>query len=223
MCPYLLSLKVGSLRYGEAERAAAQRAGSGAMHPRRRSSHEPGSATWQRDPALAAVPQRYPRPSRSSKKNSFTSTASSSTTHTSADSTTFTSNMAAAPVPVSLFDGLLNHLETYVKAGTSAQFLKLTSDLVSDASLEALSKVVWSGSDPPGPATLGGLRCLLGKPEISAVADWANVIPTGGGQGFLNQEARWFEVHGFGLATKIAQTTLISTGAPGGAGERVFL
>jgi hypothetical protein len=37
----------------------------------RRSSHEPGSATRQRDPALAAVPQRYPRPSRSSKKNSF--------------------------------------------------------------------------------------------------------------------------------------------------------
>jgi len=34
----------------------------------RRSSHEPGSATRQRDPALAAVPQRYPRPSRSSKK-----------------------------------------------------------------------------------------------------------------------------------------------------------
>jgi len=124
--------------------------------------------------------------------------------------------MAAAAVPVSLLDGLLNRLETYVKAGTSAQFLKLTGDLVSDASPEALSKAVWSGSDPPGPAALGGLRCLLGKPEISAVADWANVIPTGGGQGFLNQEARWFEVHGFGLATKIAQTALISTGAPGG-------
>ena len=79
-----------------------------------------------------------------------------------------------------------------------------------------VSKAVWSGSDPPGPAALGGLWCLLGKPEISAVADWANVIPTGGGQGFLNQEAKWFEVHGFGLATKIAQTALISTGAPGG-------
>ena len=150
------------------------------------------------------------------KENSFTSTASSSTTRTSADSTTFTSDMAAAPAPVSLLDGMLNRLETYVKAGTSAQFLKLTGDLVSDASPEALSKAVWSGSDPPGPAALGGLRCLLGKPEISAVADWANVIPTGGGQGFLNAEARWFEVHGFGLATKIAQTALISTGAPGG-------
>ena len=37
----------------------------------RGSSLEPGSATRQRDPALTAVPQRYPRPSRSSKKNSF--------------------------------------------------------------------------------------------------------------------------------------------------------
>ena len=32
------------------------------------SSHEPGSATRQRDATYAVVPQRYPRPSRSSKK-----------------------------------------------------------------------------------------------------------------------------------------------------------
>eukprot|EP01046_Picozoa_sp_COSAG06_P006096 COSAG06_NODE_282_length_18378_cov_85.787461_18_plen_85_part_00 len=43
--------------------------------------------------------------------------------------------------------------------------------------------------------------------------DWANVIPTGGAQGFQNQEARWFSTHGYVLAQKIAQTTLISTGA----------
>jgi hypothetical protein len=46
--------------------------------------------------------------------------------------------------------------------------------------------------------------------------DWANVIPTGGAQGFQNQEARWFSTHGYVLAQKIAQTALISTGAPRG-------
>jgi hypothetical protein len=71
-------------------------------------------------------------------------------------------------------------------------------------------------SEPPGPAALGGLRCLLDKPEISTAADWANVIPTGGAQGFQNQEAKWFSAHGFVLAQKIAQTALISTGAPSG-------
>ena len=122
--------------------------------------------------------------------------------------------MAAAPATP--LDAFLTRLETFVKAGMSGQFLKLTGDLISDISPEALPKAVWSGADVPGPAALGGLRCLLDKPEISTAADWANVIPTGGAQGFQNEEARWFGTHGYVLAQKIAQTALISTGAPGG-------
>ena len=106
--------------------------------------------------------------------------------------------MAAAPATP--LDAFLTRLETFVKAGMSGQFLKLTGDLISDISPEALPKAVWSGADVPGPAALGGLRCLLDKPEISTAADWANVIPTGGAQGFQNQEARWFGTHGYVLA-----------------------
>ena len=50
--------------------------------------------------------------------------------------------MAAAPATP--LDAFLTRLETFVKAGMSGQFLKLTGDLVSDISPEALPKAVWS-------------------------------------------------------------------------------
>ena len=61
--------------------------------------------------------------------------------------------MAAAPATP--LDAFLTRLETFVKAGMSGQFLKLTGDLISDISPEALPKAVWSGADTPGPAALG--------------------------------------------------------------------
>ena len=155
-----------------------------------KSSHEPGSATRQAGPGPRRRPTTLSETVTLLKENSFT--------RTFADSTTCTSDMAAAPATP--LDAFLTRLETYVKAGMSGQFLKLTGDLVSDTSPEALPKAVWSGADVPGPAALGGLRCLLDKPEISTAADWANVIPTGGAQGYQNQEAQWFGTHGYVLA-----------------------
>ena len=100
-----------------------------------KSSHEPGSATRQRDATYAVVPQRYPRPSRSSKK---TRSPARHQLHTRAfaDSTTRTSDMAAALV--TSLDDFLSRLETHVKTGMSNQFLKLVGDMTSDACTEAL-------------------------------------------------------------------------------------
>jgi hypothetical protein len=89
------------------------------------------------------------------KENSFT--------RTSADSTTCTSDMAATPATP--LDAFLTRLETFVKAGMSGQFLKLTGDLVSGISPEALQHHRLSAADTAGQFPFDSIWALHRRPD----------------------------------------------------------
>ena len=122
-----------------------------------KSSHEPGSATRQAGPGPRRRPTTLSETVTLLKENSFTLT--------SADSTTCTSDMAAAPAAP--LDAFLTRLETFVKAGMSGQFLKLTGDLVSDISPEALQHHRLSAADTAGQFPFDSIWALHRRPRIS--------------------------------------------------------